>query len=64
MTIHTKSPLEDITYSKGSQFIELYYAGRASWNEETETALFPGNADSPFQSLNRDSQIVVSIICS
>ena len=49
------SPLEDITYNQGPQFIELYYAGRASWNEETETELFPGNETTPFNVLETDA---------
>ena len=49
------SPLEDITYDEGAQFIELYYSGRASWNEETETKLFPGTADSPANHLKADA---------
>ena len=40
------SPLGDISYDEGAQFIELYYAGRGSWNEETETLLFPSTGDS------------------
>jgi len=48
-------PFEDITYNQGPQFIELYYAGRASWNEETETHLFPGNETTAYQVLKDDA---------
>mmetsp|Transcript_614 Transcript_614/g.699 ORF Transcript_614/g.699 Transcript_614/m.699 type:complete len:819 (-) Transcript_614:14-2470(-) len=48
-------PLDDIAYDEGSQFIELYYAGRASWNEETQTNLFPGNSTTPVNVLKDDA---------
>jgi hypothetical protein len=47
--------LDDITYEEGSQFIELYFAGRGSWNEETETNLFPGNNTSPANIIKQDA---------
>jgi len=38
-----------------AQFIEMYYAGRASWNEETQTNLFPGNSTTPVNVLKDDA---------
>jgi hypothetical protein len=46
---------EDFTYEQGSQFIELYYSGRASWNEETETEVSPGTIGSPVNVLKDDA---------
>ena len=56
--ILSNSPLSDITYNKGSQFIELYYSGRSAWNEETETLLFPSDGETPVQNLKEDSALV------
>lgn len=47
------SSFDDITYDEGSQFIELYYSGHGSWNEETETVLYPGTSDSPAYNLKQ-----------
>jgi len=53
------SPLDDIVYDEqGSQFIKLYYAGRASWNEETQTNLYPGTPESPTNVLRQDASKV------
>ena len=49
------SPLENIAYDEGSQFIELHYSGRGSWNEETETDIFPGTETFPANVLNQDA---------
>jgi len=54
-----KIPLDDIVYDEqGSQFIKLYYAGRASWNEETQTNLYPGTPESPTNVLRQDASKV------
>ena len=52
------SPISDVTYNKGSQFIELYYSGRSTWNEETETLLFPSDGETAIQNLKTDSTAV------
>ena len=51
----TNSDFNDITYDQGAQFVELYYSGRGSWNEETETLLFPSDGEAPAQNLKLDS---------
>lgn len=51
-------PLDDITVDQGSQFIELYYSGRGSWNEETETKLYPGSSANSANVLKDDAYMV------
>ena len=51
----TNSDFNEITYDQGAQFVELYYSGRGSWNEETETLLFPSDGEAPVQNLKLDS---------
>jgi hypothetical protein len=51
--------LDTITYEEGgSQFIKLHYSGRGSWNEETETLLFPSDGTDPVQVLQEDAAAV------
>ena len=38
--------------------MKLHYDGRGSWNEETETLLFPGNSTSAAQVLKQDAAVV------
>lgn len=49
--------MEDVvSYDEGSQqFIELFYSGGGSWNEETETVLFPGTESEPANVLKNDA---------
>ena len=54
-SLFTHSPFDNITYGQGSQFIELYYSGRASWNEETETLLYPSDGTTAAQVLKQDA---------
>jgi len=49
------SPFEDIVDNGDLQFLENYYSGRASWNEETETLLFPSNGEAAVHSLKQDA---------
>jgi len=56
--IHNNSPFDAFTYDQGPQFLELYYSGRASWNEETETLLFPGSSTSPANVLKQSASKV------
>ncbi len=51
--------LDAITYEEGgSQFIKMHYSGRGSWNEETETLLFPSDGTDPVQVLKEDAAAV------
>ena len=50
-----RSTLEDISYDEGSQFLELYYSGRGTWNEETETLHFPSDGKTPAQVIKQDA---------
>ena len=46
----------NVTSYEGSQFLKLYYSGRGSWNEETQTSLYPGDATTPVvQILSEDA---------
>ena len=54
--------LDAITYEEGgSQFIKMHYSGRGSWNEETETLLFPSDGTDPVQVLKEDAAAVKEI---
>lgn len=52
--------ISDVTDAQGlgSQFLELYYSGRGSWNEETETLLFPSDGSTPVNILKEDASEV------
>ena len=52
------SPISDVAYSEGSQFLSNYYNGRGSWNEETETLLHPSDGEDPVNVLKTDSKYV------
>ena len=49
---------DNVSYSGDSQFLKLYYGGRGSWNEETETLLFPSNGTTPVNILREDASRV------
>ncbi len=50
------SPFDQIVYDEGgSQFVELFYSGRTSWNEETETLLEPSDGSTPANKLQVDA---------
>lgn len=42
----------------GSRFLELYYNGKGSWNEETETLLFPSDGTDAVNVLKQDASEV------
>ena len=38
--------------------MKLFYSGRGSWNEETETLLYPGNETLPANDVKVDAAVV------
>jgi hypothetical protein len=49
------SPLENIVGDGDFQFLDNYYSGRASWNEQTKTLLFPSDGVEPVHFLKQDA---------
>lgn len=58
MLFKKSRPLEQITQDQGSQFVEVYYSGRGTWNEQTETLLYPSDGTTPVQVLKQDASKV------
>ena len=57
-TVKDDDAFDRVSYDGDTQFLELFYSGRGSWNEETETLLFPSDGSNPVHNLTEDASRV------